>query len=378
MDVPLCRPWIGQDELDAVASVLKEGWLAHGSFNHKFEEAFCRLLGTANAVSLNSCTSALELALKINNIHGEVIVPSMTWVATANVVVTSGAIPVFCDVDAATRNVTSADIEKRLSPRTEAVIVVHFAGQPCMLTDIVALCEKHKLLLIEDSAETLGATWRGRQAGTFGIGCFSFFPTKNITTGEGGMFTTNDFDMAAKVRTMASHGVASSTFEREKKERPWLRAAVMAGHNYRLSNVLAAIGYHQLLKLDDMNARRVALAGRYDEAFAGTELIEPPVVADGATHVYQMYTVRVPAGIRTELLARLRGHGVAASVHFDPPVHLQPYYRDRYPDQDLQVTEELAATLVTLPMFPHMSEAEQAHVVTHLLHEASQLAARQR
>jgi perosamine synthetase len=370
MDVPLCRPCIGEDEISAVASVLREGWLAHGSFNHKFEEAFCRLLGVANAVSLNACTSALELALKINGIHGEVILPSMTWVATANAVVTSSAIPVFCDVDAATRNVTAADIENRLSPRTEAVIVVHYGGQPCALDDIVALCEKHKLLLIEDSAETLGATWRGRQAGAFGIGCFSFFPTKNITTGEGGMFTTNDSGMAAKARAMASHGIASATFEREKKERPWLRAAVMAGHNYRLSNVLAAIGYHQLLKLDEMNARRVALARRYDQAFAGMEFIETPAVADGATHVYQMYTVRVPAGLRTGLLARLRGQGIGVSVHFDPPVHLQPYYRERYPDQDLPVTEDLSATLVTLPMFPHMSEAEQTYVVTHLLEDA--------
>ena len=374
MDVPLCRPYIGQDEITAVVAVLKQGWLAHGEFNHKFERAFCELLGIGNAVSLNSCTSALELALKANNIGGEVIIPSMTWVATANAVVTCGATPVFCDVDSKTRNVTAAHIEARLSPRTEAVIPVHFGGQPCALDDIMALCSRHGLLLIEDSAETLGATWRGRQAGTFGIGCFSFFPTKNITTGEGGMLTTNDAAMAAKVRTMAAHGVASSTFEREKRDRPWLRAATMPGHNYRMSNVLAAIGYQQLLKLEEMNALRVALARHYDDAFAATALIEPPAIADGASHVYQMYTVRVDAAIRTELLARLRSNGIGASVHFDPPVHLQPYYLEHYPNQDLPATEDLAATLVTLPMFPHMTEAEQSHVITCLIREVKDLA----
>jgi perosamine synthetase len=374
MDVPLCKPCIGSDELDAVVSVLKQGWLAHGEFNHRFEKAFCELLGLANAVSLNSCTSALELALKANNIGGEVIVPSMTWVATANAVVNCGATPVFCDVDVASRNVTAADIESRLSPRTESVIPVHFGGQPCALDDIAALCAKRNLLLIEDSAETLGATWQGRQAGTFGIGCFSFFPTKNITSGEGGMLATNDSGMAAKVRTLASHGVASSTFEREKRQRPWLRAATMPGHNYRLSNVLAAIGYHQLRRLADMNAARIAVAGRYDEAFANTDLIEAPKIAEGATHVYQMYTVRVDAAIRTELLARLRAQGIGASVHFDPPVHRQPYYLQRYPDQDLPATEELAATLVTLPMFPQMTEAEQSHVIGCVLREVEDLA----
>jgi perosamine synthetase len=149
----------------------------------------------------------------------------------------------------------------------------------------------------------------------------------------------------------------------------------MAGHNYRLSNVLAAIGYHQLLKLNEMNASRITLARRYDEAFAETELIEAPAIADGATHVYQMYTVRVPAAIRTKLLARLRQHGIGASVHFDPPVHRQPYYLERHPDLHLPVTEDLAATLVTLPIFPHMRDAEQAHVVTCLLNEVSKLAA---
>ncbi|MCA9694382.1 MAG: DegT/DnrJ/EryC1/StrS aminotransferase family protein, partial [Myxococcales bacterium] len=185
VEVPLCRPCIGDEEINAVIEVIKSGWMAHGPYNHKFEEAFAAYLGVKHAIVMNSCTSALEVALRVPRIRGEVITPSFTFVATANTCLTSGATPVFCEVDEATRNVTAATIAERITPRTEAVMVVHYGGQVCQMDEIVALCERKGLRLIEDSAETLGATWRGRQAGSFGTGCFSFFPTKNITTGEG-------------------------------------------------------------------------------------------------------------------------------------------------------------------------------------------------
>ena len=312
---------------------------------------------------MNSCTSALEIALKAAGIQGEVICPSFTWVATANSIVTAGATPVFCEVDPDSRNVTAETIAHHLGSRTEAVMVVHFGGQPCPMGEIVDLCSERGLLLIEDSAETLGATWEGRQAGSFGIGCFSFFPTKNITTGEGGMLTSSDDAFIRRVRTMISHGVSTSTYARERAERPWLRAAEMPGHNFRMSNILAAIGYYQLLRLEEMNARRQGLARAYETALGDHEAIRLPATIPGATHVYQTYSIRTEADRRDALVHHLRGRGVGASVHFDPPVHLQPAYLERAGGRgSLPATERLSSEVVTLPMYPDMTD-EQVQTV---------------
>ncbi len=368
IDVPLCVPDIGEEEFAAVKEVLSSGWLAHGPYNKKFEDAFCSHLSVPCAVTMNSCTSALEAALKVSNIKGEVIAPSFTWVATANCIVTAGATPVLCEVDPASRNVTAEHIAAHITPRTEAVIIVHYGGQMCQMDGIVELCERHNLLLIEDSAETLGATWKGRQAGSFGVGCFSFFPTKNVTTGEGGMLTCHDADFAARAKAMSGHGVFSTTLAREKEERPWLRAAEIPGHNWRMSNLLAAIGFHQMQRLDEMNAARQRLAARYDE-FIGSELpmVKAPFVNEHATHVYQMYTIEVPEDRRNGIVMDLRAHGVGASVHFDPPVHLQPAYLDLgWKDGELPLTEKLSRELITLPIFPKMTQVEQDWVIERL------------
>jgi perosamine synthetase len=365
-EIPLCRPSISEDEIKAVGDVLRSGWLAHGPFNHKFEELFAKTLRVPHAISMNSCTSALEVALKVAGIKGEVIVPSMTWVATANVVLTTGGTPVFCEVDPATRNVTTETIAACITPKTEAVIVVHFGGQPCAMDDIVALCEKHKLFLIEDSAETLGATWRGRQAGSFTVGCFSFFPTKNITTGEGGMLTCRDGDFAKKARALIAHGVSSTTLAREKVQKPWLRAAEVPGHNFRMPNPLAVLGLSQLQKLDTMNERRTAVAEKYRALLANLP-VKLPKVLDGATHVYQMFTIEVAETIRDQVVNAMRADHIGASVHFDPPVHLQPLYEAHgWKLGDLPETEGLSRRLITLPMFPDMTDGEVKRVADSL------------
>jgi len=369
MKIPLCIPQIGQEEKAAVNEVLDSGWLAHGSYNKKFEEAFRNIIGASHAITMNSCTSALEVALKVNNVKGEVIVPSFTWVATANAVKNVGAIPIFCDVEFGTRNVTAELIERRVDSKTEAVIVVHYGGQPCRMDEIVELCDQKNLLLIEDSAETLGATWNGQQAGTFGIGCFSFFPTKNITTGEGGMLTCDSKEMADNIRAIIAHGVRSTTYAREKVKKPWLRSASLNGHNFRLSNILAAIGYEQLKKLEFMNAKRVELAQRYNQIIATFNLdIEQPIVAQGATHVYQMYTITVPPSKRDRIVMGLRDEGIGASVHFDPPVHLQHFYYDKSRSQHkhLTQTERVAESIITLPMYPSMTDEDVEYVVRKL------------
>jgi perosamine synthetase len=361
MKVPLCLPDITKKEIDIVSSVLSGGWLAHGEYNNKFEQLFSSKLGVKNSITMNSCTSALEIALKASGITQEVIIPSMTFVATANAVINSGCTPVFCDVDLATRNVTAADILRSISPKTEAVIVVHYAGQPCNMDDISKLCKRKSLLLIEDSAETLGATWKGRQAGSYGIGCFSFFPTKNITTAEGGIFTTNDNDLAEKARALISHGMVSS----HPKKKPWNREALYAGHNYRMPNPLAAIGYIQLQKVEELNNKRIILAEYYNSSFKElNNFIKCPIVLDGADHVYQMYTIEVPQAIRDDLVEYLNECGVGASVHFDPPVHMQLIY-SKYIKNDtvLDNTEQLSRTLITLPMYPSMTTDQIDYIV---------------
>jgi perosamine synthetase len=364
--IPLAIPQIGQEEKEAVLKVLESGWLAHGEYNQKLEEDFADFIGVKHAITMNSCTSALEVSLKVHGITGEVIIPSFSFVATANAVVNAGAKPVFCDVDIETRNVTAEHIESCITPNAEAVIVVHFGGQPCAMDDIVALCEKYGLLLIEDSAETIGATWKGKQAGSFGIGCFSFFPTKNMTTGEGGMVTCNDDSIAPKIRVLISHGISSTTFVREAAEKPWFRSAIMAGHNFRMSNILAAIGYYQFKKLDKMNHKRQLLANHYDKGIKHRNLpVKTPEVQERATHVYQMYTVQVMDHNKRDVwIHELRKNGVGASVHFDPPVHLQQFYQESYPvKRPLPNTEILAKSLITLPMYPDLSVQEVDHVL---------------
>ncbi len=366
-DVPLCRPRIGPAERAAVLDVLESGWLAHGPKNHELERQFQELTGAPFAVAMNSCTSALQLAIEARGIRGEVIVPSFTFVASANAVVTAGATPVLVDIDPVTRCADPEAIAAAVGPRSEAVMVVHYGGQMADMEPIAKTCERHGLALIEDSAETIGSFYRGRPQGGFGEGCFSFFPTKNITTGEGGMLTTSDGALHRKARALIGHGIESTTLEREKIERPWLRAATHAGYNFRMSHLLAALGVEQMRRLDELNAGRRRVAARYLEELVGLERLELPVIADGRTHVWQMFTLLLHDVNRSELLRRLRSLGVGASVHFDPPVHLQPRYQaaKRGPG-GLARTEWVAEHVVSLPIDPGLDDADVDHVVAAL------------
>ncbi len=365
-EVPLSRTDIEKEEIENVTEVLKSGWLAPGKYNNLFEESFSNYIGTNYALSMNSCASALEIAIKANEIKGEVIVPSFTWVASVNAIVNNGAIPVFCDIDPETRNTSAEYIEPLINSRTEAIMVVHIGGQPCNMTEIVELSKKHNLLLIEDSAETLGAKVDDKQAGSFGIGCFSFFPTKNITTGEGGMFTCSDEATYAKAKSLIGHGIGSTTFERDKKV-AWYREAIASGHNFRMSNIHAAIGFAQFKRLDEMNYKRKEAADLYNNLILSKDLpVQIPKVIDNGDHVYQMYTVLVEEKTRNKLVEELNNLGVGASVHFDPPVHKQEFYKDFEIRESLKNTEYLSSAIMTLPMFSNISKEEIEYVVNSL------------
>ncbi len=353
--IPLCIPATGEEEIRAVSEILSSGWLAHGPKNQEFEEMFAEFVGVKHAISMNSCTSALHLAVEGLGITGEVVVPSFTWVSSVNSILLAGATPVMVDIDIDTRNITVAAIEEAITARTEAIMVVHYGGLPADMPRIIALAERHHLRIIEDSAECLGGTYAGgKQAGSHDIGCFSFFPTKNITTGEGGMFTTNDDTLAKKVRSLAAHGIDSSTYQRELQKTPWLRQASRAGYNFRMSNLLAAIGVEQMRKLVSFNDSRQQIARRYIERLQGCRFVEFQKVPAGFSNAWQMFTVLVPVDLRDELIHLLRDMGIGASVHFDPPVHLQPPYATVRHGSSLANTEEVASRVVTLPIFPAM------------------------
>ncbi len=353
MKILLSKPYMSEKAIKSAVSVMRSGWLAHGKKVTEFESLFAEYTGVKRAVSLNSCTSALQLVIQALGITGEVIVPSFTFVASANSIVTAGAKPVFCDIDFDTCNMSIGSLESLITKNTEAIMPVHFAGQTCKMDAIMKIAKKHGLAVIEDSAETIGGTFKGKKAGAFGIGCFSFFPTKNMTTAEGGMVTTNDTALADKISRIRAHGI-----KRTPGNPAWKREAFYAGYNYRLNNVLAALGVEHIKILDRLNDKRRALASAYNKALKNVPGLSFPKEDRGCTHVYQMYTVKLldRAINRDSVVNALNASGIEASVHFDPPVHLQSYYRKKcYLPSPLPVTEKVSGSIITLPMHPSLS-----------------------
>ena len=366
MNIPLCIPNIGGEEISIVTEVLKSRWLAHGPKNKEFEENFASYIGTKYAISLNSCTSALQLALQANNITGEVIVPSFTFIASANSIITAGAKPVLVDIDYDTCNIDPNIIEEAITKNTQAIMPVHFGGLSCNMDAITKIAQKHNLKIIEDSAETLGGTFKNKKTGSFGIGCFSFYPTKNLTTGEGGMLTTDDEEVYENIKALRAHGITSTAHDREQQNQPWFRSATYPGYNYRLCDILASIGLVQLKKLDEMNNLRIRNSHYLTEHLKDIEEIDTPTEQEDCTHVFQMYTIKVKQPInRNEFVLKLRNKGIQASVHFDPPVHKQKIFKNIL-YTNLTVTERVANSIVTLPMFPQLTKEQLDYMIINI------------
>ncbi len=357
--IPLAKPYIDEREISAVVEVLKSGWLTHGPKVKEFERMFAEYIGTKYAIAVNSCTSALQLVMEVLNIKGEVILPSFTFVASANAIVTSGAIPIFVDIVEDTYNIDPNKIEERINKRTQAIMPVHFAGHPCDMKPIMEIAEKHNLHVIEDSAECIGGLYNNKKTGSFGIGCFSFFPTKNITTGEGGIITTNDDSLEERIKILRAHGIPSMTHEREKSKKPWLRSATEAGYNFRMCDINAAIGIEQMKKIDDMNKKRIEVA-RYLSKKLTNNKITKPTIHKNCRHVFQIYVIMLDTSInRIDFIKKVMEKDIQASVHFDPPVHLQPYYTNiGWKKGDLPITEHVSEHVVTLPLFPSITKRD--------------------
>ena len=370
MTIPVMRPWLGEEEAEAAAAAVASGWIAQGPRVAQFETAFAAALGAAHAVAVSSCTTALHLALIAAGIGpgDEVVVPSLSFIATANVARYVGARPVFADVDAATLNLVPETLAPRLTDRTRAVIAVDQAGVPADLDAIRALCEPRGIAVIEDAACAAGAVYRGRPAGaTAFLATFSFHPRKLLTTGEGGMIVTGDGDIAARLRRLREHGMNVGAAERHASQQPVIEQYLETGYNYRMTDVQAAIGLVQLGKLGRLIERRRELAARYAELLAAIPGLATICDPDyGATN-YQSFWVMLPDDFplsRNELLRMLADAGVSARRGI-MAAHLEPAYAGQ-PCPPLPVTERVTGSSLILPLFHEMTEDEQDRVVSVL------------
>ena len=366
--IPLADVDLGAEEEAAVLAVLRRRWLSMGEVTAAFEADFTALTGARHALAVTNCTAALHLAgLALGWGPGdEVIVPSLTFVATANAVRYTGATPVFADITALDDfSLSVADAAARITPRTRAIIVVHYGGHAADMGAILALAERHGLDVVEDVAHAPGATLDGRALGAWGrIGCFSFFANKNMTTGEGGMITTDDDEVAARLRLLRSHGMTSLTWDRHRGH-AFSYDVVAPGYNYRLDELRAAIGRVQLQKLPEANRRRRALDALYRELLpAAAPALGVPYQHSRGIPAGHLRPVLLPAGAdRARFMGEMKARGIQTSIHY-PPVHRFSYYRELGNATPLPLTEAVGARVVTLPLYPGLTPADVESVVS--------------
>lgn len=368
--IPITRPSLGDDEVAAAAEVIRSGWLTQGEKVEQFEAAVARYVGSRHAVAVSNCTSALHLALVAAGIGpgDEVICPSFSFIATANAIVHAGARPVFVDIEPATYNMDPELVEAAVTPRTKAVMPVDQIGLAADIPAIHAIARRHGLKVVEDAAPSLGSTVGTQRVGSLSdLTCFSFHPRKSITTGEGGVITTDDDEAASLMRRLRSHAASTSDLQRHRSGTVQFEEYRELGYNYRMTDIQAAIGVVQMGKLDAAIAERRRLAARYAELLGGRDWLSVPREPAGRTHTYQSYCVRLSsAHQREKVMADLAALAIATRRGV-MAIHLEPYYRKLTPGVRLPVTEQCASETLLLPLFPGLTDEDQQYVARALI-----------
>jgi perosamine synthetase len=373
-DVPFYRPDIGDEEIAAVVETLRSGWLTIGPRTQEFERAFAQAIGAPHAVAVNSCTAALHLALDALDLKpgDEVITSTLTFTATGATIVHAGGRPQLVDVTPDTLNLDPADVARKITSRTRAIVPVHFAGHPAAMEELLGIARQHRLTVVEDAAHALPASYRGKSIGTIGdVTAFSFYATKNMTTGEGGMLTMSDGELAERLQTRRLHGMSRNAWRRYSSEGSWRYDVSYPGFKYNMTDMAAAMGLVQLRRLPALSRRRQQIAALYTELLADLPQLQLPTARAEVDHAWHLYVVRMqPDRLRLHrdaVIEELKAAGVATGVHFIP-LHLHSYYSNTfgYRPADFPVASAAAETILSLPLFTLMSDEEVRYVATTL------------
>ncbi|KUO72791.1 MAG: UDP-4-amino-4,6-dideoxy-N-acetyl-beta-L-altrosamine transaminase [Desulfosporosinus sp. BRH_c37] len=369
--LPYALPLIEEDDIAEVVDTLKSGWLAKGPKTMKFEKQFAEYVGAKYAVATNSCTAALHLSLVAAGIGegDEVLTTPMTFAASANVVIHTGAIPVLVDIDPVTMNIDPQKIREKITSRTKAIIPVHIAGHPCEMDEIMEIAREHNLFVLEDAAHAVYTQYKGITIGSIGDAtAFSFYATKNLVTGEGGMVTTNDEALYNKIRIMSTHGMSRNAWNRYAASGSWYYEILTPGYKDNMSDIMAGLGLSQLAKLERMQGIRQELVEYYYAEFAKMPELEAPLELEYARHAWHLYIIKLNLDKlsidREKFIEELKEENIGTSVHFIP-LHMHPYYRDTYgyKPEDFPVAKGVFERIISLPLYPKMSMQDARDVV---------------
>jgi dTDP-4-amino-4,6-dideoxygalactose transaminase len=355
-----------QSEINSVTRTIKSGWLTTGNISHQLEDKFCRYVGAKYGAAVGSCTAGLQLALKVLGISGgdEVITTPYTFVASTEAILHCGARPVFEDIDPVTLNMDPDQIEKKITSKTRAIVPVHIAGLPCRLDKITKIARKHKLFVVNDSAHAIGAEFKGKKIGAYGdLSSFSFYATKNLTTAEGGIVTTNNAKLADEIRVLSLHGMDKKAWKRYLDQGSWYYEVVSLGYKYNLADMNAALGLAMMDRLDILQEKRRRIASWYDQALSKFDEIELPAREEDSKHAWHLYIIKLNLDKlkigRDQFIKELTECGVGTSVHFIP-LFLQPFYKGKYGLQQKHFPAAMNAfeRVISLPFYPDLRKAE--------------------